>query len=46
MGIFANSGGPDEMGLHCLLRRNQSSEKEILYSVLQIILTTISTHTV
>ena len=39
MGILANSVDPDEMphyvafhqGLHCLLRQNQSSEKEILW---------------
>ena len=39
MGNLANSEGPDEMlhnaafyqGLHCLLRQNQSSEKEIQY---------------
>ena len=37
MGTLANSEDPDEMlhnaafhqGLHCLLRQNQSSEKEI-----------------
>ena len=37
MGTLANSGDPDEMphyaafylGLHCLLRQNRSSEKEI-----------------
>ena len=39
MGTLANSEDPDEMqhyaafhqGLHCLLRQNQSSEKEIQY---------------
>ena len=44
MGILTNSEDPDEMlhnvafhqGLHCLLRQNQSSEKEIEY-FLQII---------
>ena len=38
-GTYANSEDPDEMslqaafyqGLHCLLRQNQSSEKEIQY---------------
>ena len=41
MGILANSEDPDEMlhnatftqSLHCLLRQNQSSEKE-MYSIL------------
>ena len=39
MGAFANSEDPDEMlqnvafyqGLHCMLRQNQSSEKEVQY---------------
>ena len=39
MGTMANIKDPDEMrhkaafhlGLHCLLRQNQSSEKEILF---------------
>ena len=38
MGTLANSADPDEMphnasfhgGLHCLLRQNQSSDKQIL----------------
>ena len=41
MGILANSVDPDEMpqnvafhqGLHCLLRQNLSSEKEVQYSL-------------
>ena len=52
MGIFANRGDPGEMphyvafhlGLHCLLRQNQSSEKEIKY-YLEIITYDPSAHT-
>ena len=41
MGTFANSEDPDEMqhnaafhkGLHCLLRQNQSSDKEINFTL-------------
>ena len=31
MRTLANSEDPDDQGLHCLLRRKQSEEKEIQY---------------
>ena len=50
MGTLANSEDPDEMpqdaafhmGLHCLLRLNKSSEKEIQYFFWKLIITSVT----